>query len=170
MDAMSPYPSPVSPIPGMAIRRVKGIDAPAIATLRAAWSGQREAPDWLFINSIRSWLEAEGEARITLMASNDAGPIAMFSLLECRGMPLPAARSSSCGYLDHLFVREEQRRRGVGTALIEEAIEIADRRGYQKLLVSPNGAALPLFDRLGFLMLDDVGPEGVLMVRPLPHP
>ena len=165
MDAMSLYPTPLSRVPGMTIRRVKGIDAPAIATLRAVWSGEQEAPGWLFTNSIRSWLEAEGEARITLMASNHGGPIGMFSLLECRGMPLPAARSSSCGYLDHLFVREEQRRRGVGTALIEEAIAIADRRGYEKLLVSPNTAALPLFDRLGFLMLDDLGPEGALMVR-----
>lgn len=169
MDTVSLYPTPAPRAPELTIRRVKGIDAPAVAELRALSSGSHRAPDRLFTLSVRAWLEAEGEARITLVASIQSRAIGMISLLECRGMPLPDARSSRWGHLDHLFVREDERRRGVGTALIEEATAIADRRDYQRLLVSPNSAALPLFDRLGFLLLDELGPRDIMLVRPSPR-
>ena len=118
MNTASLYPTPAPRAPELTIRRVKGIDAPIVAELRALASGSHRPPDELFTMSMRAWLEAEGEARITLVA------------------------------------------------LIEEATAIADRRDYQRLLVSPNTAALPLFDRQGFLMLDEVGPQEILLVRP----
>ena len=151
--------------PVLAIRQVKGIDAPAIAELRALWSTGTQ-PASLFTGSIRAWLETEGEPRITLMAGAADQPIGMVSMLEYRGMPLPSARSSRWGYIDHLFVRDGRRRQGIGTALIKELLAIADRREYERLLVAPNAAALSLFDRLGFLMLEEVGPEGILLLRP----
>ena len=80
-------------------------------------------------------------------------------------MPVPGARSSRWGYLDHLFVTEAERGRGVGTALITETMAIADHRRYQRLLVAPNAAALSLFHRLGFAMLDEHGPDGIMLLR-----
>lgn len=164
MDAVSSYPTPVPPAPELTIRRVKAFDAREIAELRARWTTGEE-PDWLFISSIRTWLETEGEPRITLMASVHDQPVGMISLLEYRGMPVPGARSSRWGYLDHLFVTEDSRHQGVGTALITETIAIADHRDYQKLLVAPTAAALSLFHRLGFTMLDEHGPEGIMLLR-----
>jgi GNAT superfamily N-acetyltransferase len=165
MTGMSRNPEAAQLRPDVTIRRVKGFDAPAIAELRALWS-TGEPPTWLFTSSIRAWLETEGDPRITLMASADGRPIGMVSMLEYRGMPRPAARSSRWGYIDHLFVRDGERHQGVGTALINETIATADHRDYERLLVSPNGAALSLFHRLGFLILEELGPEGILLLRP----
>lgn len=153
--------------PQLTIRQVKGIDSPAVAELRALWSTGAQ-PTGLFTSSIRAWLECEGEPRITLMASADGQPVGMVSMLEYRGMPLPKARSSRWGYIDHLFVRDGQRHQGVATALIKELLATADRRDYLKLLVSPTAGALSLFDRLGFLMLEQLGPNETLLLRPRP--
>lgn len=168
MNAMSMYPAAAPRAPELTIRRVKGIDAPAVAELRALWSAG-EPPGSLFTSSIRAWLEADGESRITLMASADDRPIGMISMLECSGMPVPRARSSRWGYIDHLFVRDGERRQGVATALINETMDTADHREYQKLLVSPSAMAISLFHRLGFLMLEELGPEGILLFRPRPR-
>ena len=158
MDAVSSYPISVPPAPELSIRPVKGFDAREIAELRARWTTGEE-PDWLFTSSVRTWLETEGEPRITLMASVHDQPIGMISLLEYRGMPVPGARSSRWGYLDHLFVTEDNRRQGIGTALIAETMTIADHRDYQKLLVAPTAAALSLFHRLGFTMHTPLGSQ-----------
>jgi GNAT superfamily N-acetyltransferase len=152
--------------PEPAIRQAKGIDAPAIAELRALWSGTR--PTELFTSSVRIWLETEGEARITLLASASGRPVGMVSMLEYRSMPLPADRSTRWGYIDHLFVRDDHRRQGIGAALVGELLAIADRREYPQLLVSPSAAALSLFDRLGFRVLEQLGPQGIMLLRPGP--
>ena len=55
------------------------------------------------------------------------------------------------------------------TALINETMDTADHREYQKLLVSPSAMAISLFHRLGFLMLEELGPEGILLFRPRPR-
>lgn len=167
MTVSSWYPGSAPMGRELKIRRVKGIDAPAVAELRARWSAGAP-PDRGFVGSIRTWLEAEGEARITLMASVGSQPIGMISMLEYRGMPAPGAPSSRWGYVDHLFVRDDERRQGVGTALISETVAIADARDYPKLLVSPNAVALSLFHRLGFMLMDELGPEGILLFRPRP--
>lgn len=165
MTVLSRNPYPAQTGPALTIRQVKGIDAPVVAELRALWSTGAQ-PTRLFTGSIRAWLETEGEPRITLVASVGSQPLGMVSMLEYRGMPLPDARSWRWGYIDHLFVRDGRRRQGVGTALVKELLVTADRRDYQKLLVSPGAAALSLFDRLGFRMLEQLGPEGILLLRP----
>lgn len=168
MTVISWYPGSAPMGRELKIRRVKGTDAPAIAELRALWS-TGAPPELAFIGSIRTWLETEGEARITLMASVGEQPVGMVSMLEYRGMPKPGGRSSRWGYVDHLFVKDGERRQGVGTALISEAMVIADSRDYPKLLVTPNAMALSLFHRLGFLLADELGPEGILLFRPKPR-
>ena len=168
MNAMSSYPAAAPRPPELTIRRAKAIDAPAVAELRALWS-TGEPPGSLFTASIRTWLEAEGEPRLTLMASADDRPIGVISMLEYRGMPIPHAQSTRWGCIDHLFVRDGERRQGVATALINETVAVADRRDYQKLLVSPSAMALSLFHGLGFVMLEELGPEGILLFRPRPR-
>jgi GNAT superfamily N-acetyltransferase len=168
MTVISPGRGAAHREPALTIRQAKGIDGPAIAELRALWTtGAR--PTRQFAGLMRTWLEVEGEPRITLMASARGEAIGMISLLEYRGMPEPVGSQSRWGYLDHLFVTEANRRQGVGTALIRETIAIADRRAYERMLVSPTAAALPLFDRLGFVMLDELGPEGIILWREHPR-
>jgi GNAT superfamily N-acetyltransferase len=151
----------------LAIRQAKGIDAPAIAELRAL-SSDVTRPTELFASSVRIWLETEGEARITLLASGAGRPVGMVSMLEYRSMPLPSERTQRWGYIDHLFVRDGYRRQGIATALVGELLAIADRREYPRLLASPSAAALSLFDRLGFRVLEQLGPQGIMLLRPGP--
>jgi GNAT superfamily N-acetyltransferase len=150
------------------IRRAKGIDAPAVAELRAL-SSDVTRPTELFTSSVRAWLETEGEARITLLAGAAGRPVGMVSMLEYRSMPLPSERTERWGYIDHLFVRDGHRHQGIATALVGELLVTADRREYPRLLVSPGAAALSLFDRLGFRVLEQLGPQGIMLLRPGPE-
>jgi ribosomal protein S18 acetylase RimI-like enzyme len=154
--------------PLLTIRPAKGIDGPAVAELRSLCS-TGTPPSRAFTHSMRIWLEAEGEPRITLMAIAGGQAVGLISMLEHRGMPEPGAPYSRWGYIGHLFVKDQWRRQGVGTALTTETIAIADDRNYEKLLVSPSSMALALFHRMGFLMMDELGPEGILLLRPRPH-
>jgi GNAT superfamily N-acetyltransferase len=168
MTVISPGRGTAHQEPALTIRQAKGIDGPVIAELRALWCSGA-APTRQFTGLMRTWLEAEGEPRITLMASTADEPVGMISLLEYRGMPEPGGSQSRWGYLDHLFVTDAHRRQGIGTALIKQTIAIADHRSYGRILVSPTAAALPLFDRLGFAMLDELGPEGIILWRQNPR-
>lgn len=167
MTVIAPDRGVAYPEPVITIRQAKGIDSSRLAELRALSSAG--APTSQFAGQMRTWLEAEGEPRITLIASIHERPAGMISMLEYRGMPEPDGMQSRWGYLDHLFVREDARRRGVGTELIKETMSIADRRCYARMLVSPTSAALSLFHRLGFSMLDELGPEGILLWRQAPQ-
>jgi GNAT superfamily N-acetyltransferase len=153
--------------PVLSIRPAKGFDAAAVAELRSLCSAGTE-PSPAFTASMRVWLEAEGEPRITLLAETDGRAVGLISTLEHRGMPEPGAPWSRWGYIGHLFVRPQDRRQGIGVALIDEMIDLADHRDYEKLMVSPGSAALSLFHRRGFRMLDELGPEGIVLLRPRP--
>jgi GNAT superfamily N-acetyltransferase len=168
MTVISPGWGVAYEAPVLAIRRAKGIDGPTIAELRALWS-TGAAPTRQFTGLMRTWLEAEGEARIVLIASIGEEPVGMISMLEYRAMPQPDGSQAHWGYLDHLFVKEAKRGQGIGTALIKETVEVADHHGYERVLVSPTSSALSLFDRLDFKMLDEFGPEGILLWRQRPQ-
>jgi GNAT superfamily N-acetyltransferase len=162
------YPGAAPGAPELTIRPVKGVDAPSVAELRAL-ACSAPWPDTAFNAAVRTWLEAEGEARITLVAAAGARPVGMISMHEQREMPRPGQGSQRWGYIDHLFVRADERRQGVGTALISETMAIADYRDYPKLLASPDPGTLSLFHRLGFLMTDELGPGGPALYRPRPR-
>jgi GNAT superfamily N-acetyltransferase len=169
MTVSSSYPAAAQMEPPvLTVRPAKGFDAPAVAELRSRCSSGVPSSR-AFTDSVRIWLEAEGEHRITLLAAMGDRTVGLLSMLEHRGMPEPGAPYSRWGYIGHLFVREDERRHGVGTALISEIIAVADRRHYEKLLVSPNSSALSLFDRMGFLMMDQLGPEEIVLLRPRPR-
>jgi GNAT superfamily N-acetyltransferase len=56
-------------------------------------------------------------------------------------------------WLEDLFVREEARREGLGSALVEGAIERARRRGCARIELAANEAnpaAIALYERFGF--------------------
>jgi ribosomal-protein-alanine N-acetyltransferase len=63
-------------------------------------------------------------------------------------------RAGSISYLQRLAVRPEQQRRGIGTALVLDALHWAQRRGAASMLVNTqerNEPALALYEHLGFL-------------------
>jgi GNAT superfamily N-acetyltransferase len=52
-------------------------------------------------------------------------------------MPRPGALDLRWGYVGNLFVREDVRKRGIGSALLTSIATAADERGYARLVLSP---------------------------------
>jgi GNAT superfamily N-acetyltransferase len=148
----------------MAIRPATLADAGAIASLRSQWNGDTDvAPQ--FPDRLAAWLAAEGERRTTWLAELGTDPIGMVSMLEYRRMPWPDRPASCWGYVSNMFVRDEYRNRGIGSALLEALIETARERAYVRLVTSPSKDALPFYRRAGFLPADGVDAT-LLLVRP----
>jgi GNAT superfamily N-acetyltransferase len=148
---------------GVEIRRAAGDDAAAVAGLRAAWLGDGEGP--AFTARMAEWLASEGERRTTWL-SLDGKPVGMASLFEYHRMPKPERADSRWGYVSNMFVREEHRGRGIGTALLAAVVATADERGYARLVLSPSERAIPLYVRAGFVVPDESVDGDRLLVRP----
>jgi GNAT superfamily N-acetyltransferase len=146
--------------------RVAGADdVKALAELRALWAADTE-PDSDFTRRMAVWLQAEGERRTTWLASVLDRPVGMASLFEYRRMPKPGRASSCWGYVSNMFVREESRAGGIGSALLTRIITTAEDRSYVRLVLSPSAAALSLYRRAGFVAPDQAAGADVLLVRP----
>ncbi len=85
-------------------------------------------------------------------------------------MPRPGHPDSCWGYVSNMFVREEFRNRGIGSALLTAIIATADERRYARLVLSPSIEALPFYRRAGFVVPDDTAGGDRLLVRPAQGP
>jgi GNAT superfamily N-acetyltransferase len=65
-----------------------------------------------------------------------------------------------------MFVREDVRNRGIGSALLTTIITAAEERRYARLVVSPGARAVPFFQPAGFIVPDDAAGDDRLLVRP----
>jgi GNAT superfamily N-acetyltransferase len=146
--------------------RVAGAgDIGAVASLRSLSSaGASEDPD--FEGRMAAWLAVEGDHRTTWLATLGESPVGMASVLEYRRMPRPGHPDSQWGYVGNMFVREDFRNRGIGSALLTTIITAADERCYARLVLSPGARALPFYRRAGFIVPDDTAGDDRLLVRP----
>jgi GNAT superfamily N-acetyltransferase len=148
--------------------RVAGAgDTGAIASLRSLWSSG-EDPE--FERRMADWLAAEGDRRTIWLATHAHSPVGMASVLEYRRMPRPGRPDSRWGYVSNMFVREELRNRGIGSALLAAIIAAADERRYARLVLSPSARALPFYRRAGFVVPDETVGDDRLLVRPVTSP
>jgi GNAT superfamily N-acetyltransferase len=108
----------------------------------------------------------EGDRRTTWLATLAGAPVGMTSLFEYRRMPRPGQPDSSWGYVSNVFVREDVRDRGIGSALLAALVAAADERGYVRLVLSPQERALPFFRRAGFVFAGEAAGDHRLLVRP----
>ena len=153
---------------GMAIRVAGGADLGALADLRALWTAGAGA-DPAFRRRMAAWLADDGERRTTWLATVCDRPAGMASLFEYRRMPKAGQADSRWGYLGNLFVRDDCRRRGLGSALLTAVMAAADERSYARIVVSPSAEALSLFRRHGFVGPGEATSAAALLVRPDPH-
>ena len=145
--------------------RVAGAeDVRAIAALRALWSG---GEDPAFEERMAAWLAFEGSRRTTWLAVRGDSPAGMASMFEYRRMPHPGRPESRWGYVSNMFVREELRGRGIGSALLAEVLAAAEARSYARLVLSPSERALAFYRRAGFVVPDERAGGDRLLVRPL---
>jgi GNAT superfamily N-acetyltransferase len=145
------------------VRLTGSADIPAIAALRAQWTGA--VADREFEQHVAAWVAAEGDRRLIWIASLDDAPAGLASLLEYHRMPRPDRIDSRWGYVGNMFVREDLRNRGVGAALLAAIIGESDARGYARLVLSPTERAVPLYRRAGFADADAAVGNDRMMVR-----
>jgi GNAT superfamily N-acetyltransferase len=145
------------------VRLTDAGDIPAIAALRAQWTGARSDPD--FEARVRAWIAAEGGRRLIWLASLGDEPAGMASMLEYHRMPRPDRLSSRWGYVGNMFVREDLRDQGIGSALLAAIIREAEARDYARLVLSPTERAVPFYERAGFIAADAAAAGDRMMVR-----
>jgi GNAT superfamily N-acetyltransferase len=152
--------------PGMAVRVADAGDVGAIASLRSLWTaGAREDP--AFETRMAAWLAGEGDRRTVWLATLGDAPVGMASVFEYQRMPRPGRPRSCWGYVSNMFVREDVRNRGIGSALLTTIIAASDARGYARLVLSPSARSLPFYRRAGFVVPDDAAGDDRLLVRPV---
>jgi GNAT superfamily N-acetyltransferase len=151
----------VSP-PEVVVRVAGDGDAGALASLRSLWTDVEEPG---FGGRMAAWLASEGDRRTTWLATLDDAPAGMASLFEYRRMPRPGRPDSRWGYVSNLFVREELRNRGIGSALLSAIVAAAEERDYARLVVSPTERSLPFYSRAGFVVPDAAAGDDRLLVR-----
>jgi GNAT superfamily N-acetyltransferase len=152
------------PLNDVVVRVAGAGDTGAIAAVRALWDGGASA-EADFPERMAGWLAAEGDRRTTWLAWLGDEPVGIASLFEYRRMPRPGRPDSRWGYVGNMFVREDLRGRGVGSALLEAVVKAADERGYVRLVLSPSEPAVAFYERAGFVVPDGAGDR--LLVRPL---
>jgi GNAT superfamily N-acetyltransferase len=138
-------------VPDVDVRVAGAGDAAALAALRALW---HPGNDGDLEQRMAVWLAADGDRRTTWLATLAGAPAGMASLFEYRRMPRADVPDSRWGYVGNVFVREDARNRGIGSALLGALISAAAERGYAQLLLAPSADALRFFRRAGF---DDAG-------------
>ena len=74
--------------------------------------------DAAFEERLAAYLAGEAERRTTWLAWDGPDAIGLASVLEYRRMPRPGRPDSRWGYLGNMFVRDEYRNQGVGSALL----------------------------------------------------
>jgi GNAT superfamily N-acetyltransferase len=154
-----------SELPDVAVRVADAGDIGAIASLRSLWTADAAAdPD--FEGRMTAWLAVEGDRRTTWLATLADSPVGIASVFEYRRMPRPGRPDSRWGYVSNMFVREDVRNRGIGSALLTAIVTAADERSYARLVLSPSARALPFYRRAGFIVPDDTAGDDRLLVRP----
>src|SRR5436309_3493133 len=137
----------------LVVRVTRAADIPALAALRSIWSAPSTEVD--FDCRMDAWLSAEGDRRTTFIARLTDRAVGMASLFEYRRMPRPGRADSRWGYVSNMFVLDEFRNRGIGSALLAAIIDAADARRYARLVLSPSREALAFYQHAGFVIPDE---------------
>lgn len=133
------------PAPRLAVRNATTADASAVLEV---WNdGRIGAPAW--IDEAVEWIARHQRAHRPLWVAESGGVTAgLLSFLGCSDQP---GGDAACMLSVH--VRQAQRGRGLGRALVERAIAAAPMLGYDRYAAcvrSDDAAALALFRGLGF--------------------
>lgn len=137
------------------IRTATPADLPALTALRWRWAHSEKVarPDELreFGSALGQWMEEQENASVCKLAVLEGRLVGMAWLAVFERVPNPGDLHRLSGDVQSVFVVPEHRGRGLGRRLMEAICETADDLGIRKLTVDANDAALPFYNRLGFI-------------------
>lgn len=107
--------------------------------------------DRRFEDEFAAWVGGLAGERLYWLAERDGASIGMLSLLVYRRMPRPGRRDSCWGYVGNVYVRPQERDRGVGRALLDATVDHATGQGFVRLVLSPSARSVPFYRRAGFV-------------------
>jgi GNAT superfamily N-acetyltransferase len=143
---------------GMEIRQAGERDLASLISLRRQWTG---GGDPTFESRWEEWFRREQDRRVFWLAVISGEPVGTTNLMVFERMPRPGGPSGRWGYLANMFVVEEHRDHGVGSALIAALIDHARRLQLVRIVLSPTVRSIPFYQRAGF------GPADELLVMSL---
>lgn len=136
------------------VRPLTESDVAAVAELKEQWAALPEpaAPDQRrrFAETLASWIERRGASLIARVADHEAELVGMAWLVAFERVPNIDQTVRLTGDIQSVYVAPAFRGAGVGSALVASLLEAADTRGIERITVSANHAAAPLYERLGF--------------------
>jgi GNAT superfamily N-acetyltransferase len=146
----------------LTLRRATHADAGTLARLRHEFRAPRGAnaeSEGDFLRRCEGWMRdrlgAGSPWRVWIMETPD-GPVGTVWLQIVEKLPNPLAESESHGYVSSLFVREEARNRGVGSALLEAALDECARLDVDNVFLWPTPRSRSLYGRHGFEAADNM--------------
>jgi GNAT superfamily N-acetyltransferase len=150
-------------VPGLRVRRVVPQDAPELARLRwehcmelwepppAAEPMDRDA----FRVAFGRFLERtdRDDRWVGWVAEEDAQPgrvVGTLALCQVTMLPTPWEATRAWGYVTSIQVDPDRRGRGVGRALMDEAVAWARAHGFEQLLLWAAGESPAFYEAVGF--------------------
>ena len=126
-----------------------------MAALRYAFRTELEAPAEprpQFIERTTAWLADRLEAGSWTgwLAREGSEPAGLVLVHLVEKVPNPVVEPESLGYVSSLYVRPRYRGRGVGDALLRNALEFCRGHGVDTVVLWPSPRSIPLYQRHGF--------------------
>lgn len=131
-------------------------DAVALARLRYEFRASLGAPDEaepVFVQRCIAWMtpRLEPSARWRAwVAETPEGIVGAVWIGLIEKMPNPIEEPEEHGYLTNFYVRPGTRGAGVGTALLDAALQWCAERGVHAVMLWPTVRSRPLYERHGF--------------------
>lgn len=95
-----------------------------------------------------------GDSLIYGIASMDGVDVGCGALCMQEELPSPDNPSARCAYLMNIYTREPFRGHGIGHKVVAWLVARARERGADKIYLEATEAGCPVYERLGFRMMD----------------
>lgn len=83
------------------------------------------------------------------------------------GQPIGTGRLLPDGHIGRIAVLKNWRHKGVGTALLKELLQLAKANGLKKVFLDAQLPAIPFYQRLGFITINEIFEEAGILHQPM---
>ena len=136
------------------LRLAKVADAIPLADLRFEWDQPNSAPSdeerRNFAALFEDWFVAAQPWCACAVAEVGDQLIGMAWLVIHQRVPNPSRFNRATGEIQSVYVRPNQRRRGVGQGLVKLLLDYGEQRDVARFTVDANDRAIRFYQRLGF--------------------